>query len=148
MKNITGKKPNVDLLIAKNFLKYHTRSDEPTNFEESIRKGLKIHMIRSNFQEWNKKIKRVESKEAVLTVKQWSGVEYRSPQVKLFQFKENVGIQRLELIDGEFIVDGKTKVDIEVLAKNDGLTVEDFKDWFKVIPTSGMAIIHFTKFRY
>jgi hypothetical protein len=38
---------------------------------------------------------------------------------------------------------------IEVLANNDGLSLKDFKDWFKGYDLSQpMAIIHFTKFRY
>jgi len=39
--------------------------------------------------------------------------------------------------------------DIRTLAKNDGLSLQDFKDWFKGYDFSKpMAIIHFTRFRY
>lgn len=137
----------VVLLIAKAFLKYHARAGQSTDFEQKIRSGEKLHTIRGNFKEWEKRIQKVVDGSAVLTIKQWIGVPYRSPQVKLFE-REDVGIQMLEYIDGKFIVDGKTEVEIETLAKNDGLSVEDFKEWFQVFPTTPMAILHLTKFRY
>ena len=36
----------------------------------------------------------------------------------------------------------------EEIAKNDGLSLEDFCDWFKVRSNKPMAIIHFTAMRY
>ena len=62
--------------------------------------------------------------------------------------KTLIYIQKLEVKDGKFIVDEKTEVSIEELADKDGLTVQEFKDWFQVFPTTPMAIIHFSKFRY
>lgn len=149
MKNIKCEKViQVVLLMAKNFLKYHSKSGTATDFEKSIRDGSKIHTIRSNFKEWEKKINKVQDGDGRLILKQWMGVPYRSPQIKLFDMKEDVGIQSLELIDGKFIVDGKSEVKVEELAKNDGLSLQDFNEWFQVFPTAPMAIIHFTKFRY
>lgn len=146
--NSSGKKINIVLLVAKSFLKYHSKAGQPTDFEKKIKDGEKLHTIRSNFKEWEKKIRKIEDGVGKLVVKQWSGRAYRSPQVKLFELEDGVGIQKLEFIDGKFIVDEKTEVSIETLAKNDGLTLEDFKDWFQVFPTTPMAILHFTKFRY
>lgn len=146
--NSNGKKINVVLLVAKSFLKYHSKAGELTNFEQKIKDGEKLHTIRSNFKEWEKKIRKIEDGDGKLVVKQWSDVPYRSPQVKLFELEDGVGIQKLEFIEGKFIVDGKTEVSIEKLAKNDGLELQDFKDWFQVFPTTPMAIIHFSKFRY
>lgn len=142
-----NKKIQIVLMVAKNFLKYHPKAGQPTNFEQKIRDGEKLHTIRANFKEWEKKVNKIEEGGAVLSVKQWSGIPYRSPQVKLFNF-EGAGIQQLEYIDGKFIVDGKTEVDIETLAKNDGLSVQDFNDWFEVFPTTPMCVLHFTEFRY
>jgi hypothetical protein len=54
-------------------------------------------------------------------------------------------------------IEGKMFVDIANilinnftrLAKNDGLSLKNFKEWFKKYDISEpMAIIHFTKFRY
>ena len=149
MKNTKCEKVvQVVLLIAKNFLKYHSKAGTPTNFNKAIRDASKIHTIRSNFNEWEKKILKVQNGNGRLILKQWMGLPYRTPQVKLFDMKEDVGIQMLEFIDGKFIIDGKTEVEIESLAKNDFLSLEDFNEWFKVFPTEPMAIIHFTKFRY
>lgn len=147
MANIIGKKATVVLIVAKTFLKYHGKSGEPTDFGNKIQSGEKIHTIRSNFKEWEKKIRKIQEGDATLSVRQWLGVPYRSAQVKLFEF-DDVSIQKLEFIDGKFIVDGEREVKIGELAKNDGLTVQDFKDWFKVFPTTPMAVIHWTKFKY
>lgn len=47
-----------------------------------------------------------------------------------------------------FNVDGKYP-DIETLAENDGLSLEDWKAWFKDYDlTQPMAVIFFTNFRY
>ena len=129
MENIICKKQTVVLMVAKNFLNYHSEAGKPTNFERSIREGTKIHTIRSNFKEWNKRIEKIKNEKAVLSVRQWLGIPYRTPQIKLFEFEE-VGIQQLEFIDGKLIVDGKTEVAIETLARNDGLTLEEFSEWF------------------
>ena len=149
MKTITnGNKKSVVLLVAKNFLKYHPKSGDQTKFEDKIRSGEKLHTIRSNFKEWEKKIRSIEEGNSKLLIKQWSGVPYRSPQVRLFEFEDGIGIQKLEVKEGKFIVDEKTEVSIEELADKDGLTVQEFKDWFQVFPTKPMAIIHFSNFRY
>jgi hypothetical protein len=38
---------------------------------------------------------------------------------------------------------------LDYLAKNDGLSLDDFKEWFKGYDLSKpLALIHFTKFRY
>lgn len=37
----------------------------------------------------------------------------------------------------------------DILARNDGLTLEDWREWFRGYDLSKpMAVIHFTKFRY
>ncbi len=43
---------------------------------------------------------------------------------------------------------GNKIVDWQEIAKNDGLSFEDFCEWFKVRNKKPMAIIHFTDFRY
>jgi hypothetical protein len=44
-------------------------------------------------------------------------------------------------------IDGK-KCNWEDVAKNDGLSFDDFCEWFKVRQNSPMAVIHFTEWRY
>ena len=44
---------------------------------------------------------------------------------------------------------GVIEIGIDSIAKNDGLSLQDFNDWFKKADLNEpMAIIHFTKFRY
>jgi hypothetical protein len=124
----------------------------------------------------------------VLSVRQWSAKPYRSPQEVITEIPAGiVGVQRLALrrerrvinhyaeeqdkpiatamyYDYTAEVDGHP-VPLEILAENDGLTVDDFKAWFapvfaeadKKYPqfaglasavTIDFAIIHFTKRRY
>jgi hypothetical protein len=72
---------------------------------------------------------------------------------------DGVGIQKLQfLCDGDriyslkwFSIDNNMNVDANWsdLSINDGLSLEDFRAWFKGYDLSqSMAIIHFTKFRY
>ena len=83
-------------------------------------------------------------------MKQWEGRPYHSTPNKLFilDAKDDVEVSKLtKTADGFFVNDTK-KVEPEDLAKNDGLSLQDFEDWFKVFPTEPMAIIHFNSFRY
>ena len=48
-----------------------------------------------------------------------------------------------------FCIDGRHIDCAEMLSKNDGLTVEDWRNWFKDYDLSlPLVIIHFTPFRY
>jgi hypothetical protein len=118
--------------------------------------GKKIHTCRSNYNYWVKKIARLKETGGVLSVRQWSDVPYRSPQETAVDIPaEIVGVQKLtfgkdrgEMRFDFFDIDGKY-VALEALANNDGLSLEDFKSWFKGYNLSEpLAIIHFTKFRY
>jgi hypothetical protein len=44
-------------------------------------------------------------------------------------------------------IDGKS-INWDEVAKNDGLSFDDFCEWFKVRQNSPMAVIHFTQYRY
>lgn len=151
-KVISGKaqKKQIVLMVAKQFLAYHFNAGKPTNFEMKIKSKDKLHTIRGNYEKWKKKIDEVNSGKAELVLKEWSGKPYRSKQNKLFTFDQNDGIDvsKLTYVDGFFIVNDELVVFPETLAKNDGLTLAEFEDWFKVIPAEPMAIIHFTPFRY
>ena len=96
------------------------------------------------------KIEEVKSGKSELVLKQWEGRPYHSTPKKLFIFdaKDDVEVSKLtKTADGFFVNDTK-KVEPEDLAKNDGLSLQDFEDWFKVFPTEPMALIHLTGFRY
>ena len=78
---------------------------------------------------------------------------YRSKQVEIARLtkEDGVGIQRLEFVNGKL---GLPRIGIvyqrkNEIALNDGLSFEDWENWFKNYDLAQpMAIIHFTKFRY
>jgi len=123
----------------------------PTGFPLAIKHYDKIHTIRGNYHLWEKRFKKIEKGEAILSVRVWSGKPYQTPQFEIFKFDKShgIGLQKLEQPNNlEFAsIDGK-KIDWKLLAKNDGLSFDDFCEWFKVRTDEPMAIIHFTDFRY
>ena len=149
---MSGKKEKkqVVLMIAKNFLAYHKRAGQATDFEIKIKEKDKNHTIRPNYEKWKEKIEEVKSGKAELVLKQWEGRPNHSTPNKLFIFdeKDDVEVSKLTKTADGFFVNDAIKVEPEILAKNDGLSLQDFEDWFKVFPTEPMALIHFNSFRY
>jgi hypothetical protein len=139
------------LTISKVFPKTHKRAGEPTNFNTKINRREKLHTIRANYDLWKKRIDEVNAGTAMLSVREWSGKPYQTKQVELFQFTaENwIGIQKLENPHTRVgaIIDDQLNSWADV-ANNDGLSFEDFCDWFKSAKNEPMAVIHFTEFRY
>lgn len=146
------------ITLSKFFLKQHIRAGEETDFKDSFLKGKKVHTIRANYNLWEARIKEVQEGKAVLSIRQWSGLPYRSKQDEITELskEDGVGIQKLTFnkdSNGEFFledfdIDGKY-IDFDKLAANDGLLTEDWYRWFKKYDLSKpMAVIHFTSFRY
>jgi len=78
----------------------------------------------------------------------WSGKPYNSKQIEICRL-EKIGVEKLN-DPTNFVyadIEGK-QIDWETIAKNDGLSFEDFCEWFKVRKNEPMAVIHFTEFRY
>lgn len=149
------------LTISENFPKTHSRSGDPTNFVQSISDLIKLHTIRGNYDLWENRFKKIESGEACLSIRVWEGKPYNSSQKEIFNLtnKDGIGIQKLE--SEEMILtsrdciktkDGRVfipRVEMKNLATHDGLSLPDFKEWFKGYDLSEpMAIIHFSRFRY
>ena len=140
-----------DLTISPKFLANHPRAGEPTLFYEKIANGEKIHTIRGGFENWKKKILRVQKGEAVISVTRWSGYPYRSKKIKIFEIDNTSGIGIEPLLHNDFNRQaevGNSIVDWHEIAKNDGLSFFDFQNWFKEPIKEVAAIIHFTSFRY
>lgn len=140
------------ITLSKKFMKGHPKAGNPTNFINGFISHDKIHTIRANYTFWEKRFKKIEAGEAILSVRYWAEKPYKSPQIEIEKFTrwDNIGIQKIEFTSDltECIIDGKHYSYTEV-AKNDGLLPEDFLSWFKSYDTSKpLAIIHFTKFRY
>ena len=157
-------KTNV-ITLSRSFPTKHSKAGEPTNFLDAFYTGQvfnrgseclhlrpKLHTIRANYPLWEKRIKEVQSQQAFLSVRMWSGKPYWSKQIEIARLiaANGVGIQKLEIFDlmRPAKVDGRL-VDLTDLAHNDGLSFSDWYDWFRGYDVKKpMAIIHFTNFRY
>lgn len=141
------------LTVSKQFPKTHNKAGKSTGFVENISRLFtngsdKIHTIRSNYDLWQKRAKEINEGKALLSIRYWSEMPYRSKQVEICRL-ERIGVEKLEQPDN-FVyapIEGKS-IDWEVVAKNDGLSFEDFCEWFKSRQKEPMAVIHFTDFRY
>lgn len=122
----------------------------------------KLHTIRSNYPLWEKRMKEVKAGRAVIELFYWEDKPYRSKQIvfAVLDKDSGCGVQELDMSIflshsmgfvnfKELTFSGAKEIDIKTLAKNDGLSLEDFKSWFKGYDLNEtMAIIHFTSFRY
>ncbi|NDV81311.1 hypothetical protein [Bacteroides sp. 51] len=120
----------------------------------------KRHTIRENVEYWKKRIDEINKGNAVLEIYEWIGKPYGkgSTTKTLFTFDKNSGIgyQELQFSMNSFDFPRTFSKNGGVLAlmpgnlaKNDGLSLQDFKDWFKKSDLSKpKIIIHFTDFRY
>lgn len=155
------------ITLSRVFPAKHSKAGEPTKFRNAFNAGQvfnrgseclyvrpKLHTIRANYLLWEKRIKEVQAGNAVLSVRQWTGKPYRSKQIEIARLTaaNGVGIQMLRFLgdnfNGGYIRNGVYPSD-KILAKNDGLSLADWEEWFRGYDLSKpLAIIHFTKFRY
>lgn len=162
------------LTLSQVFPSTHARAGKPTNFEAAFRAGQvfnrgseclyrhpKLHTIRANYDFWAKRFEKIAAGEACLSIRQWTGKPYRSKQVELAKLtrEDGIGIQELHIVKEKLnsrpiwlgYVDGE-QGDYKFftnLSGNDGLSFDDWLEWFKGYDLSKpLAIIHFTKFRY
>jgi len=131
---------------------------KPTGFKKKILSGEKKHTVRLNYKFWKKRIDQINKGNAILSVRQWTGLPYRSKQVEIKRFKQGeVGYEGIVVYEDAIDVAINTGKDeyylflsdkqIKKLAKNDGLTLQQFQDWFKHGASDGI-IIHFSRLRY
>ena len=152
------------ITLSKTFPRTHIHSGRKTYFAQLLNNGLslteeglkicrhKIHTVRTNLPLWEKRISEIQRGQAVLSIREWTGIPYRSPQKELARLtgSDGVGIQvlKLENLLNPTVIDGE-KVELSDLAAHDGLSLSDWYDWFRNVDLrQPMAIIHFTKFRY
>ena len=124
-------KKKVILTLCKVFPVTHQRAKQPTGFEEKLNRREKIHTIRGNNKGvWDNRYADIASGGKYLSIREWEGTDDAVPQAW---------------------VDDR-QVPVEELAKNDGLSVEDFVNWFFGSVHQGNVfegvVIHFTDFRY
>lgn len=137
------------LLISKNFFGQHPRCGQLTNFKPQILATQKIHSIRANYIYWERICKAVNSGRGILSVREWSGKPYYSKQHEFMKL-ENFEVLPIAILNQGSLVYLNNRYlqdyEIEKIAKNDGLSISDFKDWFNKDMAGG--IIHFNDFRY
>jgi|688.fasta_scaffold523709_2 hypothetical protein len=161
------------LTVSRTFPTTHARAGEPTHFLEKIISAIggyenqlgkatgankispKIHTIRANYNLWKKRMDDVQAGKAVISLRYWSEKPYNSKQIEFARLDKDSGCGVQEIyFKYECVLYPRVSIDkpvlnLELLAQNDGLSKEDFKEWFKSYDLSKpMAIIHFTKFRY
>lgn len=143
----------VNLVISRKFPIKHPRAGQVTGLINNLLKGSKIHTIRDNIENWEDKIAKVNAGEMYISAKMWLDQPYKSPQQEMRRINR-AGLQIIEMdyLNGRLSVqiDGKKYTEPEILAGNDGLSLEDFIGWFFPAGREHYkgVIIHFTDFRY
>jgi hypothetical protein len=136
------------------------KQGQPTGFKAAILNGTKKHTIRENADFWEKRLQPKQVKGApkgfkarpILNLVEWSGKPYRSTCEHIAQRIQFT--QRVKKQNGEWYVqiaytNKWFAIDKEILAENDGLTVEDFTAFFAHVPDGKeMIIIHFANAQY
>lgn len=149
-------KKKVILTLCKVFPVTHSRAGEKTGFEQKLKNGIKKHTIRYNAKDvWDKRYNDISKSKKYLSVREWTGRPYNSEQREFARY-DKIGLQKIIMTYSstdevpQCWVDGK-HVSAYDLAKNDGLSVEDFTEWFFGCNKGNVfdgVIIHFTDFRY
>jgi hypothetical protein len=152
-------KKRVMISLSKTFPKTHKRAGVKTFFQRSIKNGQKIHTIRTGYERWRHNIDKVINGTHIVSLRQWTGVPYHSPQDEIGLYEKDVGYERISMAYDpdtkkvRAVINGKPYNDVKKLAENDGLKWDDFVDFFfgKGAHNATLfqgIIIHFTKFRY
>ena len=149
------------IILSKNFMKGHPKAGQLTMFREKFLNKEKLHTIRGNYALWKKRLDEVQEGKALLSIREWEGLPYKSKQVEIAKITSIncCGVQMIcmDKINANQIywnIDSKrTAQQLDEVAKNDGLTIDDFRKWF--FPKESEkdsffegCIIHFTPFRY
>lgn len=146
------------LTLSQVFPVTHAKAGLPTNFELLFKEHKKLHTIRANYDLWKKRFEKIAAGEAVLSIRQWVGKPYGKGSIQReiarLTYKDGIGIQKMLMIDKEnfsivFDTPFTTTVELKQLSENDGLSFNDWREWFKGYDLSKpLAIIHFSPFRY
>lgn len=120
------------LIMSTKYQSGHSKAGRYTHFIAKIEDGEKLHTIRGNYEQWKKCAEQINNGEMVLSLRIWTGRPYGSPMFEVKRI-EHLHVQRFDAHKDEggnwcWYVDG-IRVSAELLAKNDGLNVEDWKEW-------------------
>lgn len=148
----------VVMIIPKSFSFRHSNKHKPTGFKDKILSGDLKHVIRSTAEMWEHSLRKVIEGRFILSLREWDRIPHRSSDIE-FMSTRNIGLQRISMeYDRErheiarVEIDGKTFSDVDTLARNSGMELSDFVEWFF---EQGMTrdrfdglIIHLSGLRY
>lgn len=151
-------KKNVVIMLNRIFPVKHIKAGTPTMFANMLYANRKIHTVRVDAKWlWAKRCEEVNSGKKLLSVREWTEKPYHSEQREI-KVLSKMGLQHITMTYSaddalpKCWVDNKP-VPVATIASNDGLSVEDFVDYFfgkcgcKSNTFEGV-IVHFTDFRY
>ena len=142
----------VVITVSRAFMKDHPNEGQPTNFKQKILRKIKQHTLRADEKgTWTKKIKEVAAGEAQLSIREWTGRPYSSPQKEIIMLTKDDGVDCCEVFI-EFprvtFFDEPDSINFaKEVAANDGLTLDQFWGWFGTAKMRAV-MIHFTDLRY
>ena len=158
------------LTLSQNFPVTHSKAGQPTFFKDKLHAAIthndeywnKLHTIRANYQLWRERFDQIERGEACLSIRQWTGKPYCSKQVEIARLtaEDGIGVEMLRFEPDDFgcewavhnrIDDWVRPIPSKKLAMNDGLSLEDWTEWFNnpaYDKSQPFAVIQFTNFRY
>lgn len=130
----------------------HKLAGKPTLFKKHLLEHIKIHTIRTNYNLWVQRFDEINRGNAKISIREWSDKPYRSKQTHIIDLtkEDGIGLQKLTYLEEGHRLDGFYHTEpLNKYAEKDGLSRENFDDWFKDVPIkSDLALIHFTKYRY
>lgn len=146
-------------MFSRLFPTTHSRRGEQTKFIEKVMLGEKIHTIRRQYDRWKHVAEKCAGKPCEISLCQWRATPRRSNHVQVGLIEAQPGVQRLRMKynpDSDSItaiVDDNKTVNPETLAENEGLTIDEFKEWFfgrnrNMSQEFKGCILHLTQFRY
>lgn len=152
-------KKKICITLSRVFPQTHSRRGEPTGFGDKLASGAKKHTIRRNYDLWRLNAEKMQRGGYTLSIRQWIDKPYRSKQREIHTQNEPIRVQRVSMrynskTDSIDVSVEHTLVDTEYIARNDGLSLEDFKDWFfgsvrhKEDADFKGVVIHFKPFSY
>lgn len=140
------------LIVSRYFPKNEYFNGKQTDFVTKIKMGTKEHTLRDNYKLWAKRFEKIDKGLAYLSLRFWENEPYRSKQIefrKLFK-TDGISIEKITFNKDWLVDDKDILLDEKKLARNDGLSLSDFNEWFKKDIGTGneKAIIRFTPNRY
>src|SRR5689334_11729026 len=124
------------IMVSQKFPHYHPRKGEPTFFVPKILQATEA----IGFSPWPPKVHTIRKGERwrpgeTASIRVWEDLPYRSKQLEIAVVEiQSIWQIRIEgfviWIDGKDFSKHRDDYMVKLLAENDGLSLEDFWDWF------------------